>query len=136
MEDQIRRTLQGYFKEMRAWEIACAERDSQCATGNMSYRDAQAIGEKDYQAIFSRYCSELQCEPRDFHYAQPPDYDPENEIVERIDVIGEDKAEVHTKEIAGFQEKYVYRVAKEKGAWLLCGKLLVGVDGQLLPANL
>ena len=136
MEDKIRKRLLGYFTEMRAWEIACAERDARCASGNMSYREAQAIGEEEYASIFSKHCSRTQCSPRDFHYAEPPDYDPQNEVIERIDPIGGDKAEVHTKEVAGFQERHIYRVVRENGEWLLCEKLLVDVDGELLPANL
>jgi len=72
--------LREYVLQMNNWERECAARHQACKEGRMAYEDAIRIGRELYAPIYEQCCSKRR-PPRDFHFSDPPDYDPERDAI-------------------------------------------------------
>ena len=125
-----------FMKEMNAWEKRCALRTKKCLDGSMPFDEATRIGEEEYMHIFDKYCSPSKCAPRDFHYSEPPDYDPDNEHVLAIQEHRPEVTHMLTQQNYGFRERHKFMLGLEAGDWKLFGKEILLDDGATLNVSL
>ena len=127
-------TLCSFMKEMNEWEKKCAAKDLKY--GDENFKNVAQEAMKDYNRIFSRYCSKTNGTPRTFFYSNPPDYDPDGEVIVTIKYVSCSLVEIQTQQNYGWQEKRLYRLALEEGQWKLFEKQILTDDGEVIHASL
>jgi hypothetical protein len=75
--------LVAFMKDMHQWELMCSEREQQCDSGELDDETSESIGISEYMDIFKKYCSHNAI-PRNYSFSDPPEYNPEGELIESI----------------------------------------------------
>jgi hypothetical protein len=128
--------LLAFAKEMNAWEKRCASREGECLSGEMTFERANLIAFSEYMQIYNRYCSRTRGTPRDLHWTEPPDYDPEHEEILSAKEGENGLAEIETQQHHGHRKRHLFKLALENGEWKLFQKGIVMDDGEVLNSQL
>ena len=128
--------LHGFMTEMNAWELRCAERTEQCVRGELTFDRATEIGVSEYMDIFRRYCSQSKGVPRDFYYTEPPDYDPDRELILNATEMSPVLFSLRTQQNYSHRKSHLFSFTREDGQWRLFARHILMVDGSVLESNL
>src|ERR1700730_1099986 len=109
-----RSVLLAYMKDMNEWELACAHREHECDAGRMDYRVAATLGTSEYMAIFGKYGS-CTAAPREYHFTEPPDYDPIGETIISENEQRPGIVEIRTQQNYSHRKMHIFRMALEHG---------------------
>jgi hypothetical protein len=128
--------LRGFMKEMNTWEKQCAVRTERCISGAMNFDEAEEVGLLEYMKIFNRYCSIIKGQPRDYYFTEPPDYDPDGEIIEGVTKESSSMIKIQTRQHYGHQKRHIFRLIQENGEWRLFDRQILMDDGEVLESTL
>lgn len=112
--------LMAFIREMNAWELRCSARKKKCVL-EASFEVSKATGIREYAEIFERYCSPSRALPRGYCYSEPPDYDPDAEVILSTVEIGPGLVEIRSENRV-FREKHIFLLCLEDGRWRLVSK--------------
>jgi len=102
----------------------------------MTFDEATEVGQAEYMAIYHRYCSGPKGQPRDFFYTEPPDYDPDREVIRKVLNESPDLVEIHTQQEYGHQKRHVFRLVLENGEWRLIDRQILIDNGKMIASTL
>lgn len=129
--------LRDFMREMNSWEKRCAVRLEECIAGKLDFDEAESIGSSEYlQIIFSRYCSTSKAQPRDFHFTEPPDYDPEGEGIVTTKVLSQSLVELFTHQNYGHRKRHIFRLVLENKEWKIIERKILLDNGDSIDASI
>jgi hypothetical protein len=125
-----------FMKEMNEWEKRCIMRTELCVTGGMKIEEATRIGTGEYMSIFQRYCSPTQALPRDYHFTEPPDYDPVGETIISECEESSGLFQIRTQQNYCHRKKHIFIMALEHGEWRIVARKVLLDSNEILDTSL
>jgi DNA-binding transcriptional regulator WhiA len=123
------KTLKLFMKEMFDWELRCAERAQSYRTGASSYLAAKSTAMSEYDQIFKNYCSP-KAKPRAYTFSEPPQNDPDREIIQSIEHHNSKKIEIITEITHALTHRHAYILVLEHDEWKILKKVVILPDGK------
>ena len=134
-DQEVSNTVLRFYVKMNKWEVECALREEKCDNNLLDYDESRNIAMDQYRLIFDDHCSE-KATPRDYHFSMPPEYDPDQMIIERIETGTLNSKNVFIQNTSGLKGRFVFRLRLEQNSWKILEKCYIGHDGKLIEANL
>ena len=135
VEQEALDVLKSFYLQINGWELDVALRESKCEDGQMNYEESERIAMEEYRKIFADHCA-VGATPRKFHYSEPPDYDPNQFDIERIDDHQNGSIDVYLRVPTDPKERIVFRLVQQGTDWRIQGKNFVSSYGELISSNL
>lgn len=108
IKDSITKKVYAFIEAMNNWEKACLTRQER---NELSIDEQNRINLQEVEKIFDAYCTERETSTfRSASFQNPPEYDPETEILLEVEKITKKKYRVYTQQTTGFKSKCRYTV--------------------------
>jgi len=134
-KETVQDSLKAFYTHMHKWETECARRDAKCENGLLDYEESERIGMNEYHEIFSAFCTD-DATPRDFYYSDPPEYDPSQLDIERVENADNGTALVYLRILTNPNERVLIRLIREGDGWRIDDKRFIAGTGEVIEANL
>jgi len=136
-QDDAVAVLYEFFDQMKKWEAYAQALDKAVEKKRRTEREAVRLIFQRLQRIFSRYCSGRPKWQDHKHYGEPPEYDPETELVDKVEVSG-DSAHVTTMNHSWFREGEVniYSLVRVNTKWRIDHRKQLEASGRKTTIDL
>ncbi len=131
LEREQRELLRRFCEEMYKWETDCADREARCDRGDLDYGESQQRAMDEYARLFSKFCAGK--ELRDYHFLEPPEYDPTRFTIQTVEQTGEGRATLFATTTV-YNRNTKFYLVREAAQWLIERKCVLQDSGEELPS--
>ncbi len=114
---QAELTLFSFMRDMNAWEARCVRRLNDCAEGHADFEVCKQEGQREYAAICDKYCVHDFVVQDGYSFSDPPDYDPDNEVVVSATAQSPGAVLITTQQEFGYRKRHKYLLILEGECW-------------------
>jgi len=118
------RVLRRFIKAMNEWERQCWKEYTESKMKKIDPLIQHKRFQQRQEKIFARYCTPKKrlIVGRFGSFRNPPEYDPETEILLKVDEISKWRVIIYTQQGTGFRNKCRYVLLRKGSRWLIDNK--------------